>query len=234
MPYGIGQYRKGNITQYFEDSAFTMNTIIKENAAFGNINFEDQIAEVSVDNQSCYYLHFSVEQMTTLQTFYLKLINRDDSNTREQFIEQYQIAGVEGNNKKIYFETILSPNAVYDTILWELQRTASDITNNNQGREMNVTINSFIRLTDILPTIRNSQNNNSIPHFTKIGVQGPPSLLMCINREPIRIGRNGIYELNNGININSISFAPRYIPSSDLNSNSGSLKLDYFIMDYEY
>ena len=54
---------------------------------------------------------------------------------------------------------------------------------------------------------------------------------MCINREPIRIGRSGIYELNNGIDITSISFVPKFVPK---NNSSGSNVLDYFIMDFEY
>jgi len=49
---------------------------------------------------------------------------------------------------------------------------------------------------------------------------------MCINREQIRLGRTGIYEINNGIDITSISFVPK--GSNDQNN------LDYFIMDFEY
>ena len=40
----------------------------------------------------------------------------------------------------------------------------------------------------------------------QIGVQGPPGLLMSINGEPIRIGRSGLYEINNGINTTFIGF----------------------------
>lgn len=43
---------------------------------------------------------------------------------------------------------------------------------------------------------------------------------MCINGEQIRIGKSGIYEINNGINITFISFIPK--------------ESDYFIFDYEY
>lgn len=50
---------------------------------------------------------------------------------------------------------------------------------------------------------------------------------MCINREQIRLGKRGIYEINNGINITSISFVPKV-------STLASGELDYFIMDFEY
>ena len=34
-------------------------------------------------------------------------------------------------------------------------------------------------------------------------------MLMCINKEQIRIGKSGIYEINNGIKINFIGFVPK-------------------------
>ena len=55
----------------------------------------------------------------------------------------------------------------------------------------------------------------------KIGIQARPSFLMCINKQEIRIGRSGIFEVNNGVEITSIGFVPK---GAD----------DYFIMDYEY
>jgi len=64
-----------------------------------------------------------------------------------------------------------------------------------QGRVMTVIGDfTYTRLIDLLASSIIITNNG---YLTKIGVQGPPSLLMCINREQIRIGRTGIYELNN-------------------------------------
>ena len=84
---------------------------------------------------------------------------------------------------------------------------------------------TYTRLTNVLTFLKSSYND--LEYLTKIGIQGPPSLLMCINREQIRIGKTGIYEINNGINITSISFVPK---TSTLSSDG----LDYFIMDFEY
>jgi len=50
---------------------------------------------------------------------------------------------------------------------------------------------------------------------------------MCINGEQIRIGKSGIYELNNGIAVSFIGFIPK-------ESTTSSDGLDYFIMDFEY
>ena len=44
---------------------------------------------------------------------------------------------------------------------------------------------------------------------------------MCINGEQIRIGKNGIYEINNTIQVTFLGFIPK----------SAS---EYFIVDYEY
>jgi len=66
-----------------------------------------------------------------------------------------------------------------------------------------------------------SQNYTNIQYLKKIGIQGPPLLLLCINKEQIRLGKNGIYELNNGMNITSIGFVPKS-------------EKDLFIMDFEY
>jgi len=93
------------------------------------------------------------------------------------------------------------------------------------GRIMEVTIISFTRLVDVVGFLKSSYPDLS--YLTKIGVQGPPSLLMSINGEQIRVGRNGIYEINNGINITSISFVPK-------TSTASSDGLEYFIMDFEY
>jgi hypothetical protein len=50
---------------------------------------------------------------------------------------------------------------------------------------------------------------------------------MCINGEQIRIGRTGIYEINNGLTIQSIGFI---LKESTFYSDG----LDYFIMDFQY
>lgn len=227
MPYQIGQYRRQQqIDQYSED----LGTVVIENQertnqTFGTtLSFIDKIAtNIKVNNQNCYYLHFTVKQMNTQQKFYLKLINTSQTGIiTEQLIDTYEVIGGNIENKFYHFETIISPNATYNGILWELQRNNNDLSGNS--RVMNVTVNSFTQLKNILSTL-------NIQRLTKVGIQGPPSLLMCINREPIRIGRNGIYELNNGIDITSISFVPKFVPK---NNSSGSNVLDYFIMDFEY
>lgn len=75
-------------------------------------------------------------------------------------------------------------------------------------------------ITDIkLYRIKPLQGLPTYKNITKLGIQARPFTYFLINKEPIRVGRNGIYELE-GININSIYAAP--------------LAKDNFIIDYRY
>lgn len=60
----------------------------------------------------------------------------------------------------------------------------------------------------------------------KIGIQSRPGALFCVNREPIRLGRSGVYEINNGT---QISFVGVMAPNGD-----DTTKIQDFILDYAY
>lgn len=62
--------------------------------------------------------------------------------------------------------------------------------------------------------------------WLKIGYQCRPGSLIVINGEPIRVGRSGIYEINNGTIINNFMIAS---PGGSDNS-----KIDAFLLDYAY
>ena len=178
-----------------------------------------------MNNQNHYYLQFTVQKrQDSEQVFYLKLCNTSQSEDNTQLIEEYKVAKGTGSSK---FEVIIVPNSNYDQIIWQLQRIGDDYTIRNTdgtyGRIMNVTVNSYTQLIDIMPILK--LKYTGMRYLTKIGIQGPPSLLMCINGQQIRLGKNGIYEINNGINITSINFVPKKLSSNNL---------EYFIMDFEY
>ena len=231
--YHIGQFRSTQSNSYAQGlriesmgflptTAMTSNQITFENVC-GNLSGTNQL-----NNQNCYYLRFSVKKLDSDQTFYLKICNvRTDGTSRivenEQLIKEYKVGqATSSEQEKVYFETIIAPNDTYNLILWELQRTADDYLVGR--RKMSVTVESYTRLIDMVSTqLKNKYAG--LTHLTKIGIQGPPSLLMCINGEQIRIGRTGIYEINNGMDITSISFVPK---------TTSNNTLDYFIMDFEY
>lgn len=198
-----------NISQIEVESLYSVN----EN------NFINKCIQMTFNENLSYYLSFSVEPLSTDQTFSLKLINDPNVLDRqEQIIQTYFVPAysneVPSSQQPVNFEIIISPNTNYSMLIWELQRIGIDYTDENGGRKMNITMNKFQIITNLL------NNNISSTQLKKIGIQGPPSMLMCINRQQIRIGKSGIYEINNGMNINFIGFIPK--------------QNDFFIMDYQY
>lgn len=229
--YNIGQFRRPQLDSYSTPLSMELGRQQIEGATSGDILFYNACGNLSGDNvmnsQNCYYLRFGVKQRSdSEQTFYLKIRNVSETEDNEQLIDEFKVNRGTGT---VYFEVILSPNATYNQVLWELQRTALDYrmlnADDTYGRVMNVVDYTYTRLIDVLTTLKSTYTG--MEYLTKIGIQGPPSLLMCINREQIRLGKTGIYEINNGINITSISFVPK---TSTLSSDG----LDYFIMDFEY
>lgn len=229
--YHIGQFRRPQLDSYSTPLSMELGRQQAERASSEDILFYNVCGNLSGDNvmnsQNCYYLRFGVKQRKdSEQVFYLKIRNTSETEDNEQLIDEFKVARGTGT---VYFDVILSPNATYNQVLWELQRTVLDYrmlnADGTYGRVMNVVDYTYTRLIDVLTTLKSTYTD--MEYLTKIGIQGPPSLLMCINREQIRIGKTGIYEINNGINITSISFVPK---TSTLSSDG----LDYFIMDFEY
>ena len=225
--YQFGQFRSSQTNAYSVSLEMDMGREPTQRSSSQDVVFYNICGNLSgnniVNNQNSYYLQFEVkERMDSEQKFYLKLRNNTETEDNEQLIEEFTVPA--GNGTR-YFELTFTPNATYNQILWELQRTALDYQLDN-GRLMNITIKNYTRLINIISTLKQIYSN--MTYLTKIGIQGPPSLLMCINGEQIRIGKSGIYEINNDvIKITSISFVPK---QATLTSN----EVDYFIMDFEY
>lgn len=67
-----------------------------------------------------------------------------------------------------------------------------------------------------------------LTQFIRIGVQGPTGLMMSINGEQIKVGKTGIYELNDtNIKITYLGFV---LKENVLNVDG----YDNFILDFEY
>lgn len=225
--YHFGQFRSSQMDTYSTSLQMNMSTQPTERISVHDIIFYNICGNLTgnniVNNKNSYYLQFEVEKrMDSVQKFYLKLKNTTQTEDNEQLIQEFIVPT---GNDTMYFEVIFTPNATYNQILWELQRTTLDYQS-DQGRLMNITVKNFTQLINVISTLQQTYTN--ITYLTKIGIQGPPSLLMCINGEQIRIGKSGIYEINNNlIKINFISFIPK---QNTLSSNG----IDYFIMDFEY
>ena len=225
----VGQFRCTQMSNYGDNISVTLDmqetSLSSESVSGNDLIFQNiciNLQNNNLQNGQHYYLKFGVQRMNSEQRFYLKLKNTNVDADNEQFIKEYVVAAGTG---WIYFETIISPNNVYNQILWELQRTVADYTiiqNNISGRVMTINNENLIlsRLIDVITYLQSTYNENNLTYLKKIGIQGPPSLLMCINGEEIRIGKSGIYQLyNDNIKITSLNFVPNDA---------------YFIMDFEY
>lgn len=237
MSYKIGQFRRSsNIDDYYIDGGISNTPKViesffqeKSNDLTSEVFFENAYQSISVNKQNYYYLNFSVKKMNSKQTFYLKLKNFVSSEeilseNNEQIIAEYTVSESKIEDEWENFEVIIAPNKSYEAIYWDLQRSvsndylaASDIQLQGAiGRKMTVRINQFSIIKNII---------KDIDKIIKIGVQGPPALLMCINGEQIRIGKTGIFEINqDNVSISFVGFVPK------IKNNI----IDYFIMDYEY
>ncbi len=161
--------------------------------------------------------------MNSVQNFSLQLQNSNDSQT----IEDYTVPAGTGS---MTFDIVFTPNATYNLIVFVLARTTEDyniIENSQYGRIMDITINenNIYLMTNIIDTLASTYG---LVELIRIGVQGPTGLMMSINGEQIKVGKTGIYELNDiNIKITYLGFA---LKENVLNVDG----YDNFILDFEY
>lgn len=253
MSYNIGQFRSFDIdiNEYLNQQVINIEEY--ETHTIDNIIFHDRYAQVNLNTLNNYYLNFNVLRLDSNQTIYLKAAN----NNREQLLGTFKIPQkTTAEEEKQNFELVFSVNDSYNQIIWQLVRTVredyTEITINTDqvpGRKMTIDASLYI-VTDLLAnaSVDNNisqgaikQKFSNLQYLNKIGIQGPPLMLMSINRQQIRIGKNGIYELNNGINVTSIGFVPKQYECKDKDgnvikdeNNNVVTKKDFFIMDFEY
>lgn len=224
--YNIGQYQYKNTQQYIIDKDYSENYKPTSITVNNQLHFYNKCINVinnPLESTESYYLYFKIKKMESKQVIILKLENDNNTNNYQQIIKQYEIQSSSSTDDDyVSFEVVFTPNTQYNQIVWELQRTGYDYTMTEDEKteiEGNLVDGRVTTIEDIkLSIITNIITENK--KLTKIGIQGPPSLLMCINGQQIRLGRNGIYEINNGILINFVGFVPH--------------DNDYFLMDYEY
>lgn len=226
MSYQIGQFRKDSLNgNYIQNLSYTVTTVEtpwggSADSSSLEIVFTDRALQLSRSLQSGqnYFLKIGVERQSLRQRINIILKNNNSTTNRSQTITSFTIPPLDTtNNRTAILETIISPNSAYDQIILQLIR---EIPQDFQ------TTNRIVNITNedtVFGTLTNIVNVAGVENgFTKIGVQGPSGLLMCINGEEIRIGPSGIYEIKNGYTVNFIGFA--ILPNDN----------NYFILDYQY
>lgn len=228
--YQIGQLRRNQIDSYSTALSYRQGLIRNENSI---IDFYDQCMYLSganiVSSIYSYYLKFEVTQLSEVtQEFSIKLQSDEVTVDNIQNVRSFVVKqGID----KTTFELIFTPNSNYNQIVFELKRLALDFYTDNGdgtwGRIMKIKILQFDRVVNVISSYL-AKNYAGMTSLKKIGIQGPPGLLFCIDGEEIRIGRSGIYELyNEDINISYMGF----IIKDSLFTQDGK---DFFIMDFKY
>ena len=179
--------------------------------------------------------------------FRLILRNNTDSDPTGDydFNNTFQVNRVErdGNteNTRFTYTTVFTPKSNYKYLVLKLTRISYDeLVEDRQWLDIIDTVSQDIydksTLIDTInvtgPTIEVgdiASLNDICPHkpLLKIGFQSRPGTLIVVNKYPIRVGRSGIYQLNNGTKIYSFMIAA---PGGSTDKN----KIDAFLLDYAY
>ncbi len=235
MSFKIGQFRSSSSqsdgTYIVNNSISTYNTqepqpLINKISAGADITFEDRAISYNFTAEQNYYIKIKIKRIDSDQTITLRLAYKQDSATVDtyQFVDSYTIfTATEEENQYAVIEAIVQSNSAYQQLNIILSRTSADFQLKDQregaiGRTIDITDYEIYQLRNLIDK-----------KCTKIGVQGPPNMLMCINGEEIRIGPSGIYEIKNGYIINFIGVVPRISRDS-----TGQLGRDNFLIDYQY
>lgn len=234
MSYKFGQFRKSQLSSYLTPLDYSLDDLRVQSSLSEGVVFIDKGIDLEGNNilqaltsdnkQRSYYLRFKVFKQNTVQKITVRLVNTTKTTDNVQTIETIEIP-IGNTTDYSTFELVLSPNDnhTYNQIYFELNRELIDYTTENPdgtyGRTMNIIVDRLDEIYNVINFLQTSIENKG--KLKQIGVQGPPGLLMSINGEPIRIGRSGLYEINNGINTTFIGF----VVEADEK---------YFILDYQY
>lgn len=236
MAYNIGQLRKNQVGSFAKDIlGWTETTVASGQSEEGTISFDNFAIDLTTSSNfptmtsdKYYYLHFQVAQTQDGydQNFVVRLQKKESTSEDDiQDIASYTVqSGVEGSY--IDFEMIIAPNSSYEYLILYLKRNSLDYSDATEGgRKMEVKIKDFCVIDNVLDNVFADLGISSV---SKIGIQSAPGTLMCINGEEIRVGRSGIYEINNGVYVSFVGFVEAK------NEETGIRDINYFILDYSY
>jgi len=202
MAYQLGQYNKNPdsdndifMTLITEGTPRRKQAMDDTGASGTTTLFENECIQISgfIPNKN-YYFHGKIKRMTSDQVFYIKLVNYEQSASEEQ-VEQYikTINVAKGDSDDwVDVEFLFTPLTIFDSLLFELQRTVEDYR--EEKRYPVIIYEELSEINNLIPRKINDGSN-----LIKIGVQSHPGLLMCINGEEIRTCRTGVYEIKNGL-----------------------------------
>ena len=246
MSVSVGQLRKTNVSNYMTDLGYTWSFVRTQGYDATNVYRENAIQLSGgrrFEPTESYYFRYTIKRIPASENipgsnnmpvgsdphdlgFSLCLYQGQGSTNGEHELGTYQNIGelesldayMPGvNNETKSFEIVFTPNAVYNYLCFRLKKTAYDYIYTPRNNRLS---SSTIDLGDNgdLCVV-----NNILPVTAKkIGVQSRPGTLLCVNREDVRIGRSGLYQVNNGI---PVTFLSILTPNNNIHD---------FIVDYTY
>lgn len=231
MSYNIGQLRSTSIENFITPVTLGAPTEFERssNISGDGTIFKDIEIQVSgkLLNQNNYYFYFQIKKRLDSQQNVILKLRKNQSQLSQASYQTIKTVSLDNDNSDyIRFQALISPNADYDYIILELDRVLIDYQKNEvsststaKGRILQVGELSLFKIQNLVSGYLN-QTYPTLKSLTKVGIQGRSGLLMCINGEQIRIGKSGVYEINNGMKINSLGFIPT--------------QNDFFLVDFEY
>ena len=233
--YNFGQFRRKQLDSYMTALNYDFIDLETQSPLSQGVVFLDKAITLSEQNVlqaiddtgtvvKSYYMRFKIyKKEDSEQLVTIKLVNTNKTEDNQQTIKTVKIeSGLE--NDYSTFDIVIAPNATYNNIQFILNRVVDDYNtvdeNNIYGRKMNINIDSLKEIYNVIETLNPSIDN--LGRLKQIGVQSAPGLMMSIEGELIRVGRSGIYEINNGVSIKYIGFIV------EPNDNK------YFVLDYQY
>ena len=141
-----------------------------------------------------YYFFGIIEKSATEIEMSIKLVNRlsdalDETTVDKEKIQYVKKVKVPVTSVKDYYtlEFVFTPIINFNSLTFEIESNHSGVRIGCiDAAELNDIIGSTLGVTNGSPLIRFS-------------IQSIPGFLMCLNGEGIRVPRNGIYEIKNGI-----------------------------------
>lgn len=217
MAFNFGQIRKNNNIEYLNVLLVTLQEEQKKMVIPSleeDATFIDKVFHTSLSSSKDYFIRLKIYKQTTTQTISIKM---EDTNTLSRSPQLIGNITIPAGNSSEYciFERAFRPGYNYNQVKIELERNVSDYTKNPDrpevyGRIVNTEVETFAEIKNIIPY-----------RLTRLGIQGTPGLIMCVNGEQIQIGKSGMFEINTDYIVSSFGVV--------IEDNNKS-----FILDYQY
>lgn len=233
--YRFNQYRRFGQT-FSTPLQYTITTLETQSASDTGIIFADKKILVPLApteengiKKKNYFFRLKIVCKANPQSITIRLFNSQQMDLEKAYqnIENIKVPGSSISGDFRTYDIIIPPNNNYDQIHITLDRNMDDYVidfkedGEHQGRAINM---SVLRLEELQNMIFSCLGNDVSKEgrLKQIGVQGPTGLQMCIDGEQIKLGRSGLFEINNGIAVSFISFI--------VTENDDK----HFILDYQY